>query len=56
VSDSADNRKREAIQDTARIYREASARNGQPISQTQAENRVREAVRQGDRKRENGNR
>lgn len=46
----------EAIQQTARDYREAAAKNGVQVTQSQAETRVREAVRQGDRKRENGNR
>jgi hypothetical protein len=54
VSD--DSKRRDAIADTARIVREAAAQGGTQITQTQAEQRVREAVTRGDRIRENGNR
>jgi hypothetical protein len=45
-----------AIESTAQSLRQEAAKNGHQMTQTQAENRVREAVRQGDQKRNNGNR
>jgi lipoate-protein ligase A len=47
---------REGIESTARTVREISERSGHPMSHEQARERVVEAVRQGDRKRDNGNR
>lgn len=46
----------EGIARAARDVREASEKSGRPVTQTQAEARVREAVRQGDRKRDHNNR
>jgi hypothetical protein len=47
---------REGIESTAQTVREISERSGRPMSQSEAESRVRDAVRQGDAKRDNGNR
>jgi hypothetical protein len=57
VSDFNDRRPgNDAIASTAKSLREESARSGHAMTQTQAEDRVRKAVIQGDRKRDNGNR
>lgn len=48
--------KRRAIAETAREYREGAARHGVHISPEQAQRRVAEAVRRGDRKRDNNHR
>lgn len=47
---------REGVERAARDVREAAAKSGQPITQAQAEARVRKAVTEGDRKRENNHR
>lgn len=47
---------RQGIERAAQDIRTAAEKAGRPMTQAQAETRVREAVREGDRKRENNNR
>jgi len=47
---------REGVERAAADWRRESERRGQPMSDTQARERVERAVREGDRKRENGGR
>jgi len=49
-------RRRDAIGKTAKTFREAAAKNGHQMTQTDAEARVRRAVTSGDQKRDNNNR
>lgn len=48
--------RRAAIDSVAKSWREHNARQGNPISQSEARERVSEAVRKGDQKRNNDNR
>ena len=52
----SDDKRRDAIAQTARDVREAAAKSGHHMTQTEARARVAGAVEKGDRKRENGNR
>jgi len=51
-----EDKRRDAIGKTAKTLREAAEKNGAPMSQTDAEARVRRAVVRGDQKRDNDNR
>ena len=52
----SDDKRREAIAQTAQAVRESAASRGHHMSQTEAQARVANAVEKGDRKRENNNR
>ena len=52
----SDDKRRDAIAETARVVRESAAKSGHTMTQTEAQARVASAVEKGDRKRENGNR